>query len=129
MIERNKTALAAALAMIGAAPLAAQTGWSSIGSGSLSGPAGRATLAAHGDPAYRQLMLCAEGHPVRLVDIVVTYADNHSQTIHDSERLANGACGRMLDLSSRRQAVTSVDVVFDAPSLADGTARIDLFAR
>ena len=129
MIERTKAALAAVLAIVGATPLAAQSGWSSIGSGSLSGPSGRATVAAHGDPAYRQLMLCAEGHPVRLVDIVVTYADNHSQTIHDSERLTNGACGRMLDLVSRRQAVTSVDLVFDASSLADGTVRIDLFAR
>lgn len=129
MFERKWAAAAAILTIMTAASASAQSGWASIGTGNVTGETGRATIAAHGEPSYRQLMLCTDGHAVRMVDIVVTYADNHSQTIHDGERLASGDCGRMLDLNSRRQAVTSVQIVADVASLAGGTVRVDLFAR
>ena len=129
MIHFKRAAAAAILAIWAATPVGAQSGWSNVGHGSLAGPTARATIPAHSDPAYRQLMLCVEGHAVRVVDVVVTYADNHSQTIHDGERFAPGECGRMFDLSTHRQAITSVDIVFDLPSLAGATVQVDLFAR
>ena len=129
MSHCKRAAAAAILAILGATPVAAQSGWSNVGHGSLAGPAGRSTISAHSDPAYHQLMLCVEGHAVRIIDVVVTYADNHSQTIHDGERFAHGECGRMLDLSTHHQAITSVDIVFDVPSLAGATVQVDLYAR
>ena len=129
MIHCKRAAAAAILVIVAATPLAAQSGWATIGHGSLAGETGRATIPVHGEPAYRELMLCADGHAVRIVDIVVTYADNHSQTIHDGERFAHGECGRMFGLTTRRQAMTSIDIVFDVPSLAGGTAQVDLYAR
>ena len=129
MIHSKRAAAAAILAIMAATPLAAQSGWAGIGHGSLAGPAERATISAHGEPAYRELMLCTEGHAVRIVDVVVTYADNHVQTMHEGQRFARGECGRSLSLSAHSQAVTSVDIVFDVQSLGGSTVGVDLYAR
>ena len=129
MIHCKRAAAAAILVIVAATPLAAQSGWSRVGHGGLAGETGRATIAVHGEPTYHQLMLCADGHPVRILSIVITYADNHTQELRDGERFAHSECGRMFDLSAHRQAMTSIDVVFEVPSLAGGTAQLDLYAR
>jgi hypothetical protein len=117
----------AATAMLAAAPAAAQTGWAQIGGGQVSGAT--ATIEAHGEPTYHELMFCIDGHAARIATLILHYSDNHVQNIDVHARIAQGACSRGFSLSAHNKAVTGVDVAADAASLAGGTADLQLFAR
>ena len=125
---RKASAWAAILGLV-AAPAAAQSGWAGIGAAGASGDSGRVTIITRSDPRYRQLMICVEGHAVRLNDAQVRFSDNRIQNVRLRARLADGACSRMIDLSSHRQAIASADITYDVASLAGGTVRVQLFAR
>jgi hypothetical protein len=128
MSFRNASALAACIAAA-AAPAAAQSGWSGVGWAAASGDSGRIAITAHSDPRFRELMICVEGHAVRINDADLRFDDDHRQSIHIRARLADGACGRMYTLNSRGKAIAAADVTYDTASLAGGTVRVQLFAR
>jgi hypothetical protein len=125
---RNAAALAAFVAM-SAAPAAAQSGWTGVGWAPASGDSGRVAITAHSDPRFRELMICVEGHAVRLNDAELRFADERRQSIRVRSRLVDGACSRMYALNSRGKAIAAAEITYDAASLAGGTVRVQLFAR
>ena len=123
---------AAALAVFvagAAAPAAAQSGWTGVGSAAASGDSGTVAIAARSDPRFRELMICVEGHDVRINDADIRFADDRRQSVRLRARLVDGACSRMYTLNSRGKAIAAADVTYDAASLGGGTVRVQLFAR
>jgi hypothetical protein len=123
-------ALAACLAIL-AGPAAAQsgTGWYGIGQAVTPPGAGSVTIAAHGDPHNHEIMFCIEGHIMRLGDATLHFQGGGTQSIHISERIADGGCSRGKSLSGHIRAVESADVTYDQAILAGGTAHVQLFVR
>ncbi|MEA3044496.1 MAG: hypothetical protein QOJ53_126 [Sphingomonadales bacterium] len=122
-------AAAAAFVAMTAAPAAAQSGWTGVGWAPASGDSGRVAINAHSDPRFRELMICVEGHAVRINDADIRFADDRRQSIRLRARIADGACSRMYTLNSRGKAIAAADVTYDTTSLAGGTVRVQLFAR
>ena len=126
----REAALAACLAIL-AGPAAAQegTGWYGIGQAVTPPNAGSVAIAAHGDARNREIMFCVEGHIMRLGDATLHLQGGGTQSIHISERVADGGCSRGKTLSGRNRAVESAEVTYDQAILAGGSARVQLFVR
>lgn len=118
-----------AAAMIAAMPVLAQSGWTHIGEAAASAGARSATIAARGDPRYRQVMVCVEGHVVRLTDTLIRYKDGRSQTLQLRARVPDGGCSRMIELTGRTREIASAEVGYDPATLQGGSATVQLFAR
>jgi len=128
MSFRGAAALAVFVAMT-AAPVAAQSGWTGVGSAPASGDSGRVAITARSDPRFRELMICVEGSAVRINEADIRFADDRRQSLRLRARLTDGACSRMYTLNSRGKAIAAADVTYDVASLAGGTVRVQLFAR
>ncbi len=124
-----KFAVAAALLTLPAVPAAAQSGWSGIGQADATGTVDHVAITAHGDPHFHELMICIDGHALRLTGVNLTFGDNHTQAISIHDRLAAGGCSRALTLNAHNQPVTGGTVTFEAATLAGGTATVQFFGR
>ena len=118
-----------AAAAIAAMPALAQSGWTHIGEAAAAASARSATIAAHGDPRHRQVMVCVEGHAIRLTDTMVRYQDGRTQTLQLRARIPDGGCSRMIELTGRTRQIESADVGYDPATLQGGNATVQLFAR
>jgi hypothetical protein len=128
----NMSKRAFALACLAAAgPALAQSGsgWYGIGQAAAAANAGSVTIAAHGDPRNHEIMFCIEGHIMRLGDATLHFQGGGTQSIHISERIADGGCSRGKTLSGHNHAVESADVTYDQAILAGGTAQVQLYVR
>ena len=121
--------IAATAALVAAMPALAQSGWTHIGQATAGSGASSATIAAHGDPRYRQLMVCIEGHVVRLNDAIIHFQDGRTQTIQLRARVADGGCSRMSEVGGRNRLIQSADVGYDPASLQGARPRFELSVR
>jgi hypothetical protein len=128
-MNKRMAAAAAALLAVMATGAAAQSGWTDIGRGTISGDSGAVTIQGSSTQRWRELMFCTEGHEVRINEAALHYADNRTQEIRIRARIPLGGCSRMLSMNSRGQVLSSVDLSYDVASLAGGTVRVQLFAR
>jgi hypothetical protein len=117
------------LAAAGPAMAQSGTGWYGIGQAAAAPDAGSVTIAAHGDPHNHEIMFCVEGHNMRLNDAVLHFQGGGTQSIHISERIADGGCSRGKTLSGHNHAVESAEVTYDQAILAGGAAHVQLFVR
>jgi hypothetical protein len=124
----RKTIVPAAV-MIAAVPVLAQSGWTHIGQATASAAAPRATIVAQGDPRHRQVMVCVEGHVIRLNDTVLRYKDGRTQNLQLRARIPDGGCSRMIELIGRTRQIESAEVGYDPATLQGGNATVQLFAR
>jgi hypothetical protein len=126
----SKRAFALACLMA-AGPAVAQSGsgWYGIGQAAAAPGAGSVAIAAHGEPRNHEIMFCVEGHIMRLGDAVLHFQGGGTQSIHISERVADGGCSRGKSLSGHNHAVESAEVTYDQAILAGGAARVQLFVR
>lgn len=122
---------ALALTMLLAAPALAQsgTGWHGIGQAVAPTDAGSVTIAAHGEAGDHEIMVCIEGHVMRLNQATLHFQGGGTQGLRFSERVADGGCSIGKSLTGRNRAVESADVTYDQAILAGGTARVQLFVR
>jgi hypothetical protein len=128
-MSKRMAAAAAAILALTATGAAAQSGWTEIGHGPVSGDSGQATIQGSSSARWRELMICTEGHEIRINDLTLHFADARTQSVRLRARLPLGGCSRMLSMNSRGQALSSVDIAYDSASLAGGTVRAQLFAR
>ena len=119
----------ACLAMAGPALAQSGTGWHGIGQATAAPDAGNVHVAATGGTRDREIMFCVEGHVMRLNNATLHFQGGGTQSIHISERIADGGCSRGKSLSGRNRAVESADVTYDQAILAGGTAHVQLFVR
>jgi hypothetical protein len=114
-----------------AAPAAAQSssGWHGIGQAVAPADAGSVTIATHAEPNNHELMVCIEGHVMRVHQATLHFEGGGTQVMHISERIADGGCSAGKSLSGHNHAVESVDVTYDQAILAGGTAHVQLFVR
>ena len=122
---------ALAMTVLLAAPAAAQSGsgWHGIGQAVAPADAASVTIAAHGESDNHEIMICIEGHVMRLHQATLHLQGGGTQTIRISERVADGGCSVGHGLTGRSRAVESADVTYDQAILAGGTARVQLFVR
>jgi hypothetical protein len=129
-MNMSKRALAlACLAAAGPAMAQSGSGWYGIGQAAAAPNAGSVAIAAHGDPHNREIMFCVEGHIMRLGDATLHFQGGGTQSIHISERIADGGCSRGKTLSGRNHVVESAEVTYDRAILAGGTAHVQLYVR
>ena len=121
--------LVAAAALIAAMPVLAQSGWTHIGEAVAGADARSATIAPRGDPRYREVMVCVEGHVIRLNDTVIHYQDGRTQTLQLRARVADGGCSRMSEVGGRNRLIQSAEIGYDPATLQGGRATVQLFAR
>jgi len=119
----------ACLAAAGPALAQGGTGWHGIGQAAVAPDAASVTIAAHGEPRDREIMFCVDGHAMRLGDAILHFQGGGTQSIHISERIADGGCSRGKSLSGRNRAVESAEVTYDQAILAGGSAHVQLFVR
>lgn len=129
MIMSKRAAALICLASAGPAMAQSGTGWYGIGQAPAAPDAASVTVAARGEPRNREIMFCVEGHAMRLGDATLHFQGGGTQSIHISERIADGGCSRGKTLSGRNRAVESADVTYDQAILAGGSARVQLFVR
>ena len=121
------TGLAAAMTL--AAPAAAQSGWTRIGAGDVGGDSGRATLSARSEPQFRELMICVERHPIRIMETEIRFRDGRTQVVRVRALIDKQDCSRTYRLGGRERDVASVDLTYDAAALDGQTSRVELYAR
>jgi hypothetical protein len=126
---RDGIVLAATMLALASTSAQAQSGWRSIGGIRAAPDAGSVTINAREDGSYREYMICIEGGPARLTDLVVHYRDNRVQTYRLRARIADGACSRATGLSGRDHLVATMDVGYDPASLQGARPRFDLYVR
>ncbi|HEV2816368.1 MAG TPA: hypothetical protein VGW40_03990 [Allosphingosinicella sp.] len=126
---RIRRGIVSAAALVAAMPALAQSGWTHIGQAVAGADASSATIAAHGDPRYRQVMVCVEGHAIRLTDTILRYQDGRIQTMQLRARVPEGGCSRMSDLGGRNRLIQSAEVGYDPATLQGARATVQLFAR
>ena len=129
MIMSKRAVAILSLAVAGPALAQSGTGWYGIGQAPAATDAASVTIAARGEPRNREIMFCVEGHAMRLGDAVLHFQGGGTQSIHISERIADGGCSRGKSLSGRNRAVESADVTYDQAILAGGAVRVQLFVR
>ena len=125
---RLRSTIAVAAVML-AAPVAAQSGWTELGSRDVSDRVDRDTIAVRGRQLYSQIALCAQQAPVRFFDLAVRYRSGRIQNIPVRALVRRGDCTRYLDLRGRNRDVAVVDFTYEAASLGRQRARVRLFAR
>ena len=128
-ISPRGVALACTMAL--AAPAVAQSGsgWHGIGQALAPTDAGSVTVAAHGEANNHELMICIEGHVMRLNQATLHLQGGGTQVMRFNARVADGGCSDGKSLNGRSHAVESVDVTYDQAVLAGGTAHVQLFVR
>ena len=129
MIMSKRAVAILSLAVAGPALAQSGTGWYGIGQAPAPTDAASVTIAARGESRNREIMFCVEGHAMRLGDAVLHVQGGGTQSIHISERIADGGCSRGKSLSGRNRAVESADVTYDQAILAGGNVRVQLFVR
>jgi hypothetical protein len=132
MMSISPRHVALASMMVLAAPAVAQqsgTGWYGIGQAVAPADAGSVTIAAHGDAGNHELMVCIEGHVMRLNQATLHFQGGGMQTMRISERVTDGGCSGGHGLSGHNHAVESAEVTYDQAALAGGTAHVQLFVR
>ena len=120
--------LAAAAAILLAAPAAAQLRWIELGSREVSDRAERDVIAVPGRALYGQVRLCVERTRVRFYDVDVRFRNGGNQSLPVRALVARGACSRSLDLRGRRRDIESVTFTYEAASLGRRRARVRLLA-
>jgi len=126
---RDAIVLAAAMLAMTSTAVLAQSGWRTIGAIRAAPDAGSVTINAREDGSYREYMVCIEGGPAKLTDLVVHYRDNRAQTFRLRTRVADGACSRATPLGGRDRTVATLDVGYDPASLQGARPRFDLYVR
>jgi len=126
---RIRWGIVSAAAMMAAMPVLAQSGWTHIGQAVAGAGTRSATIAARGDPRYRQAMVCVEGHAIRLTDTILHYEDGRIQTMQLRARIPEGGCSRMSDLGGRNRLIQTAEVGYDPATLQGARATVQLFAR
>ena len=125
-----KAALAAGLALGAAAALAqGGTGWYGIGQAVAQPDAASVSIAAHGDAHNHEIMVCVEGHAMKLTDATLHFEGGGTQSMRIRQRLDDGGCSDGKGLSGRNHAVTSAEIGYDQAVLAGGSAHVQLFVR
>jgi hypothetical protein len=123
------TGLAAAAAALLAAPAAAQeTGWTTVGRASVDGGAASGSIKVRWDPSFRQGMFCTDGSAIRLGDATLRFEDGTSKVVKVRQKLGDGGCSKPIAVPRKRQVAT-VDIAYDAATLAGGKAKVQLVAR
>jgi hypothetical protein len=123
--------MAAGLALaigIAAAPAAAGSGWTSIGSARLDGAAASATAKLRWQAGFKELLVCAEGGAVKIGEATLRFADGTSRPLKLRTRLVDGGCLAELSVGKSR-TVESMDIAYDPKSLAGAKTKITLAAR
>lgn len=125
-----KAAVAAGLAIVAGAAIAqGGTGWHGIGQTVASADAGSVTIAAHGEPRDREIMVCIEGHMMRLLDATLHFEGGGTQSIRIRQRIADGGCSEGAGLNGHNHGVESAEISYDQAVLAGGSAHVQLFVR
>lgn len=124
-----RMALAAALLSI-ASSGAAQSGWTGIGRGEISGDSGRGAVAGRETQGFRdEFMVCVDGHAIRLLDGELQYRDGRTQAFRIRTLMDAGDCGRPVSLRGGNRDIASFDFTYDPDSLEGAAAIVELYAR
>ena len=127
---RIRWGIAAAAAMLATMPALAQSGWTHIGQAAANADARSATITVvRDDPRFHQVMICIEGHAIRLTDTIIHYQDGRTQAMQVRARIAAGGCSRMSELGGRNRLIQTAELGYDPATLQGGSATLQLFAR
>jgi len=127
---RIRWGIASAVAMVAAMPVLAQSGWTHIGQAVANADSRSATVTVvRDDPRFRQVMICVEGHAIRLTDTIIHYQDGRTQTMQLRARVPEGGCSRMSELGGRNRLIQTAELGYDPATLQGGSATLQLFAR
>lgn len=118
-------AFAAAAAL--AAPAAAQSSWTMVGTSRLD-EAGSQTMRVSWQPEFREVMLCADDGDVKLDEATFRFRDGRTKTLKLRSRIANMDCSRTLGIG-RNQDVATIDLSYDPASLKGARTKVSLSAR
>ncbi|HYJ81670.1 MAG TPA: hypothetical protein VEW26_02355 [Allosphingosinicella sp.] len=128
MFSRSGAA-AALLAFAAVATAQGGRAWQGIGKAAATADSGSVAIAARGGPRDRELMICVEGHAIRLNLATLHFQGGAKQAVKIAERLADGGCTGGKVFSARKGAVEKIEVAYDPATLAGGTTKIELFVR
>lgn len=127
-LSRNLAALAALAAVAApAAPAAAQPSWTMVGSSRLD-EAGSGTMSVKWQPAFREVMFCADEGNVKLNDAVFRFRDGRTKTLKLRTRIADMDCSRTLGVG-KNEDVATIDLSYDPASLKGARTKVSLSAR
>jgi hypothetical protein len=128
---RTGAAVAAAVAFVPALPALAQADGAWLIVAERPAGADGAPLTIEVARAYvsREIMFCAEGSPVKLLDAQLRFHDGQSQTLQMRSRVRAGGCSRTYALRGHDRQIASVSVTYDPASLGGATAQVQLLAR
>ena len=120
-----KFALAATIAVATAAvtipqDVAAQRGWTTIGSREVNGGLDRDVIPVRGSDRYSAIRICAKRRPVRLIDADVDFANGGRQDMQAASLLSAGECTPALKLNGNRRNIEAVRLSY---------AKFRLFSR
>lgn len=124
-----RNGIALAVTIMAATAVQAQSGWRPLGRAMATADAASVTINAREDGSYREYMVCLEGGPARLTDLVVHYRDNRVQTYRVRARVADGGCSRAANLGGRDRTIATLDIGYDPASLQGTRPRFDLYVR
>lgn len=125
--KRNMAA--AAFVVLLAAPAAAQSVWTLVGSRPVSAGVDRDAIPVQDREVYSQIVLCADGGAVRLHDVSVRFSDGSSQDLGLRDKIDRGRCTDSFDLRrGRDRYVDSVAFAYDAGA-GRSPARLRVMAR
>ena len=118
---------AAAVAAI-AGPAAAQgSGWTPVGRAMVAPDAASGTIEVRWQRAFREAMLCVDGHGIRLAAATFRFEDGTTKVVKLRQALADGGCSK--PFSMPRKTVSSADIGYDPASLGGAKAKVQLTAR
>jgi hypothetical protein len=136
MLQRTITVTAvaavAAAALAAAPALAGRPGrWELLGTRSVSDKADHDTIVVtRAQGTFRALQLKVEGRPVQFRQMTVHFANGASQDVELRDVIRAGGRSRVIDIAGAGdRVVRSVELRYDAQSLAGRSATVKLFGK
>jgi hypothetical protein len=78
---------------------------------------------------FRQLDIRAEGAPVEIHRMVVTFADGKKFEPNIKHRFDEGSRSHTIDLPGDHRAIKSIDLYYRSPNRKEGKAKVEVYAR
>jgi hypothetical protein len=102
------------LALVAAAPTAAQAQWILLGSKSVSLSADRDVVSARGEGTFSRIRLCVRQRAVRFHDLDVVFGNGAPQDLQIRSVIGPGDCTRAIDIRGGRRLIRQVVLTYQS---------------
>lgn len=102
--------------------------WEQIGYQQADGKRDRDEVTVSGNDRHKQIRICVENSPVRILDLNVRFANGGKQDVRVRNRFAPGSCSRAIDLQGKRRNINKIVVLYTDKG-GDRPAVMKFYAR